>query len=353
MASYLRKHVDRVADVPAQLQRFFKLIRDLDEKAALLQAEVDERARQRLQAAAAAAASAGAAAAAAASKGGPPASKKARTSEGQQAGPSSSTGGGGGGDAAAAAAVAAAAAAATVTANNNTKTTAVLGAEVEAGALKVLSLAEEKMRVAAQVYDTVDAHIRALDADLRALEASIRGDREALAVGDGETGHGLLGEPLPAGASAQAFGGGAGAGGGGGGGGKGGAGGGDGGRVKRKYTRRKGVDGSGGGGGQQQQQQQEQQQQQQEQQQQQQQDDDEAAAAAAAAAAANADAREPRYCVCNGVSYGDMIACDNPDCLIEWFHYACVGVKAQPKGRWYCPECSKTVFGAAQQQQAL
>ena len=33
-----------------------------------------------------------------------------------------------------------------------------------------------------------------------------------------------------------------------------------------------------------------------------------------------------RYCICNQVSYGDMVACDNDDCPYEWFHYPCVGI---------------------------
>ncbi|KAI4458584.1 inhibitor of growth protein [Holotrichia oblita] len=36
------------------------------------------------------------------------------------------------------------------------------------------------------------------------------------------------------------------------------------------------------------------------------------------------DPNEPRYCLCNQVSYGDMVACDNEDCPSEWFHYPCV-----------------------------
>ncbi|XP_053610911.1 inhibitor of growth protein 3 [Plodia interpunctella] len=51
------------------------------------------------------------------------------------------------------------------------------------------------------------------------------------------------------------------------------------------------------------------------------------------------DPNEPRYCVCNQVSYGDMVACDNQDCPYEWFHYPCVGITAPPKGKWYCPPC--------------
>lgn len=27
----------------------------------------------------------------------------------------------------------------------------------------------------------------------------------------------------------------------------------------------------------------------------------------------SADSTEPRYCLCNEISYGDMVACDNPD----------------------------------------
>ncbi|KAH9284367.1 Inhibitor of growth protein 1 [Echinococcus granulosus] len=48
---------------------------------------------------------------------------------------------------------------------------------------------------------------------------------------------------------------------------------------------------------------------------------------------------ERLYCLCKKLSYGDMIACDNPRCEIEWFHFACVEIKTQPKGRWYCPRC--------------
>lgn len=77
------------------------------------------------------------------------------------------------------------------------------------------------------------------------------------------------------------------------------------------------------------------------------------------------DPNEPTYCICNQVSYGEMIACDNNEvwllnsivsfhivrhslrlkinstqCKIEWFHFGCVGLKEQPKGKWYCPDCA-------------
>ncbi|CAO3622592.1 unnamed protein product [Mucor fragilis] len=51
------------------------------------------------------------------------------------------------------------------------------------------------------------------------------------------------------------------------------------------------------------------------------------------------DPNEPLYCYCQQVSYGEMVACDNTDCEIEWFHLACVDLKTVPKGKWYCSNC--------------
>ncbi|KAF0307714.1 Inhibitor of growth protein 4 [Amphibalanus amphitrite] len=53
------------------------------------------------------------------------------------------------------------------------------------------------------------------------------------------------------------------------------------------------------------------------------------------------DPNEPTYCLCNQVSYGDMVGCDNPDCPIEWFHFSCVGLTSSPRGKWFCPRCIK------------
>ena len=55
------------------------------------------------------------------------------------------------------------------------------------------------------------------------------------------------------------------------------------------------------------------------------------------------DPNEPRYCLCNQVSYGEMVGCDNTDCQIEWFHYGCVGITEPPKGKWYCPQCTHSI----------
>lgn len=51
------------------------------------------------------------------------------------------------------------------------------------------------------------------------------------------------------------------------------------------------------------------------------------------------DPNEPTYCLCEQVSYGEMIGCDNDECPIEWFHFSCVGLNHKPKGKWYCPKC--------------
>jgi hypothetical protein len=55
--------------------------------------------------------------------------------------------------------------------------------------------------------------------------------------------------------------------------------------------------------------------------------------------------REPTYCFCNSVSYGDMIACDNKNCPYEWFHFPCVGLVAKPEGKWFCQKCLQNQHG--------
>ena len=54
------------------------------------------------------------------------------------------------------------------------------------------------------------------------------------------------------------------------------------------------------------------------------------------------------FCYCKGPDTGKMIACDNNECVIEWFHLDCLKIdeKSIPKGKWYCPDCRKmTKFG--------
>ena len=53
------------------------------------------------------------------------------------------------------------------------------------------------------------------------------------------------------------------------------------------------------------------------------------------------DPAEPLYCTCQRVSFGDMVACENDACPVEWYHYECVGLPPgqQPKGKWFCSLC--------------
>lgn len=58
----------------------------------------------------------------------------------------------------------------------------------------------------------------------------------------------------------------------------------------------------------------------------------------------DADVNEPRYCICNQVSFGEMVGCDNDSCVREWFHLGCVGLRTAPKENGKC-SCLKLVIG--------
>lgn len=51
--------------------------------------------------------------------------------------------------------------------------------------------------------------------------------------------------------------------------------------------------------------------------------------------------KQKKYCICNAISYGKMIECDNPNCKLQWFHLSCVGIKeGEEPDTWYCSkEC--------------
>ncbi|KAK9931341.1 hypothetical protein M0R45_018617 [Rubus argutus] len=153
-----------------------------------------------------------------------------------------------------------------------------------------IGIADEKVMLAVRAYDLVDTHIQQLDQYLKKIGAELR------PASDGVAASAMPAPSLDAGAKSGRSG--------------------EGGRGGRKKTRQATAI---------------------------------ATATEAAPAAANptgmdldipVDPNEPTYCLCNQVSYGDMVACDNPNCKIEWFHFGCVGLKDQPKGKWYCPDCS-------------
>lgn len=52
------------------------------------------------------------------------------------------------------------------------------------------------------------------------------------------------------------------------------------------------------------------------------------------------DPNEPHYCICKQVAYGEMIACDDEECDIEWYHLGCVGLTKTPRNNWLCPSCT-------------
>ncbi|EEB89597.1 hypothetical protein MPER_12284 [Moniliophthora perniciosa FA553] len=54
---------------------------------------------------------------------------------------------------------------------------------------------------------------------------------------------------------------------------------------------------------------------------------------------ADGDNDDRTYCLCNRVSFGEMIGCDNADCEIEWYHLSCVGLEVVPDGNWVCERC--------------
>ncbi|KAH9938109.1 uncharacterized protein B0H18DRAFT_1112295 [Fomitopsis serialis] len=49
------------------------------------------------------------------------------------------------------------------------------------------------------------------------------------------------------------------------------------------------------------------------------------------------------YCICQRMSYGEMIACDNPNCRYQWFHLDCVHLKSPLPESWYCSDCLATM----------
>jgi hypothetical protein len=53
------------------------------------------------------------------------------------------------------------------------------------------------------------------------------------------------------------------------------------------------------------------------------------------------DSNEPTYCLCDRVSFGTMVCCENERCDKQWFHLECVGLDAAPgrTQKWYCPNC--------------
>ncbi|KAL6705230.1 hypothetical protein ACN47E_007190 [Coniothyrium glycines] len=58
------------------------------------------------------------------------------------------------------------------------------------------------------------------------------------------------------------------------------------------------------------------------------------------------DPNEEKYCICDDISYGEMILCDN-HCEREWFHLECMHMTKADipsrRAKWYCPECRQVL----------
>jgi hypothetical protein len=76
----------------------------------------------------------------------------------------------------------------------------------------------------------------------------------------------------------------------------------------------------------------------------------EAPATAAAATDFIADPSEPRYCFCQRVAFGRMVACDGEGCQYEWFHFICVGLTEDPQADWYCDTCKAKIEAATKRK---
>eukprot|EP00232_Nephroselmis_pyriformis_P018459 CAMPEP_0182875928 /NCGR_PEP_ID=MMETSP0034_2-20130328/13837_1 /TAXON_ID=156128 /ORGANISM="Nephroselmis pyriformis, Strain CCMP717" /LENGTH=113 /DNA_ID=CAMNT_0025008687 /DNA_START=155 /DNA_END=493 /DNA_ORIENTATION=- len=113
MISYLEDYVQSVSELPAELQRNFKLMKELDERAQALQREIDDRVIKRTEA-------------------------NLQAPPGKRARPDPE-----------------------------------LDAEIDANTQQCVTIADEKVALAVQTYDLVDGHIRKLDKDLRLFEEEL------------------------------------------------------------------------------------------------------------------------------------------------------------------------------------
>lgn len=48
---------------------------------------------------------------------------------------------------------------------------------------------------------------------------------------------------------------------------------------------------------------------------------------------------DAELCHCRSQDLGRMVACDNTECKIKWYHFECVALHTNPEGSWYCPSC--------------
>lgn len=143
---------------------------------------------------------------------------------------------------------------------------------------EIITISEEKMKRSQQIYDLVDQHVRKLDKDLQSFNAEVSKERERLGL---QPKVAEQGKPTTE-------------------------------KSKPSDSPAQAIP-----------------------------EEEKTAELLYQEALATVDPNEPKYCHCKRISFGEMIACDNPDCPIEWFHFGCVGMTAEnrPKNDWFCPDC--------------
>ena len=58
------------------------------------------------------------------------------------------------------------------------------------------------------------------------------------------------------------------------------------------------------------------------------------------------------FCYCKGGEHGQMVGCDDEQCIYQWFHLECLKLKAFPKSKtWYSPDCQKRRRGRSMRTQ--
>jgi len=57
-------------------------------------------------------------------------------------------------------------------------------------------------------------------------------------------------------------------------------------------------------------------------------------------ATASVVSAEYTYCYCKEDKGGEMVGCDNLNCLHGlWFHLECLKISKPRTSKWYCPNC--------------
>ena len=54
------------------------------------------------------------------------------------------------------------------------------------------------------------------------------------------------------------------------------------------------------------------------------------------------DEDDGRWCYCKESKGGEMVACDNKDCDVKWYHMSCLSMTEATSKKWLCPTCHQS-----------